>query len=194
MPVSFKHNLLFIHIPKTGGTSVRYGLGELDPNLLNWKHHTYIRTYKKVLHPDCYEKLFKFTLVRNPWERAVSHYFWLQGDLSRLVNEERWFEANNFPFDHFARNYTPTQLEYIMLDGKLSVDFVGKLEEFDKSLRIVEQKCGIKIPRKHLRTTEHRHYSSYYTPELRDLIGERFKDEIEIFGYEFKSEPRLLLL
>ena len=59
---------------------------------------------------------------------------------------------------------------------------VIKPEDFDRMC------LGLDIPRIELpmvNVTKHKHYREYYTPELRDLVGEQFKEDVERFRYEF---------
>lgn len=87
MPVNYKNKIIFVHIPKCGGTSVevffnmrnkeslystdenvinnvKYSLQHLTPNLI------------KELIPDIYDDYTKFTIIRNPYERVLSEYVW----------------------------------------------------------------------------------------------------------------------
>ena len=58
---------VFIHINKTGGSSIELALG-YSP-----EHKTAV-VKRKELGKGAWKKLFSFTIVRNPWDRAVSHY------------------------------------------------------------------------------------------------------------------------
>lgn len=93
--VSTSNNFIFVHIPKTGGNSIqnilknysediiikdfnhqdgveRFGLRN---NNFNYKKHSTLLDYKKILGKNLFEQMFKFTLVRNPWDRMISYYF-----------------------------------------------------------------------------------------------------------------------
>jgi hypothetical protein len=47
---------------------------------------------------------------------------------------------------------------------------------------------GYVLPRKNV-SQKRKRYQIYYTPELRELVGDWFRDEIELYGYEFEGEP-----
>ena len=87
-------------------------------------------------------------------------------------------------FYSFAFN----QLDYISdSNGKLIVDFVGRYENYDRDLREVlrrlefNQECILQENR-----SVHNHYHTYYSPEMEEIVRDRFRKDIEYFGYEFE--------
>jgi hypothetical protein len=94
-----EHNLLLIHMRKTGGTSLSKVLGEGDDRLFSsaasfsenaaklkgivkepfqTDKHTPLRVYRKHLHEDYFRQLRIVATARNPWSRMVSAYFWMK--------------------------------------------------------------------------------------------------------------------
>ena len=91
MPYYEDNNLLFIHIPKTGGTSLEdylkqkykqtlysgYGnkiLPESTLQKISLQHQTFctIFKYRKILHVHFNKELKIITIVRNPYDRIIS--------------------------------------------------------------------------------------------------------------------------
>jgi hypothetical protein len=71
MPIFHQNKTIFIHIPKTGGTSITKKFnGEIE----NFKHNDFLY-YKKILKND-FEKYKIFSIVRNPFERILSYFIW----------------------------------------------------------------------------------------------------------------------
>ena len=66
--------ILFIHVPKTGGISVKRALyGDIN------RGHGHVRaiTYRTKLGKNTFNNLFKLAVVRNTWDRLVSAYHYL---------------------------------------------------------------------------------------------------------------------
>ncbi|MBN86701.1 MAG: hypothetical protein CL885_04185, partial [Dehalococcoidia bacterium] len=79
--ISHKHRFIFVHIPKTAGTSVTACLRPYCETYL--KHHHIL----DVL-PENHDSYYKFCVARNPWDRCVSRYFYLK--------REPWFPDRGF--------------------------------------------------------------------------------------------------
>src|SRR6056297_1476065 len=101
MIISPGRRFIFVHIPKTGGTSMALALearahrddiliGDtpkaikrkrrltaLKPRGRLWKHST-LADIDGIVSPEDLDGLFVFTMVRNPWDRMVSYYHWLR--------------------------------------------------------------------------------------------------------------------
>ena len=101
MIISRGRGYIFVHIPKTGGTAMALALedrAKADDIMIGdtpkavkrrgkvkgvetagrlWKHSTLANAEGLITRAEM-EHLFTFTLVRNPWDRMVSYYHWLQ--------------------------------------------------------------------------------------------------------------------
>ena len=67
-----------------------------------------------------------------------------------------------------------------------SIDFVGKLENFNEDFQYVLDRIGVKAkqPEEKKNTTDHKHWSTYYTPALKDMVYSKYNLDFERFGYE----------
>ena len=80
--ISHKHKFIFIHINKTGGSSLEHALKKYCENFSNrkFKHQCLFDKLENnpPLISQCkhlLEEYFKFTIVRNPWDKELSDYF-----------------------------------------------------------------------------------------------------------------------
>ena len=94
--VNHKHKYIFIHIPKTGGTSIESALNIKQKH----KDHEY---YKKELKQ--YTDFFVFTIVRNPFDRSVSDYKWATNTKYPCPAKELKEMFMNKSFKYFLKTY-----------------------------------------------------------------------------------------
>jgi len=80
------------------------------------------------------------------------------------------------------------QKHWVIQNGIQQLDFVGRFENLKIDLRLLAKKCNFKlndIPHKR-RSRRDSDYRGFYTETTKDLVGKRFKEDIDFFGYEFK--------
>ncbi|MDG2273196.1 MAG: sulfotransferase family 2 domain-containing protein, partial [Halioglobus sp.] len=70
------------------------------------------------------------------------------------------------------------------------VDYVGRLEKFDKSIYEVFNHLGIPLKDVPIKngSKKRRHYSTYYTSRSRELIYSMYRKDCELFGYSFEED------
>lgn len=192
------HRAIFIHIPKTAGSSIsNVLLGGPRGN-----PHAAYSEYERI-NPRKFREYFKFAFVRNPWDRLVSSYFYLRDTDPRTQTwslHER--EVARFPdFASFVRgwlseaNIRPTvhlrpQHTFICdADLRLRVDFVGRVETITEDFRAVCERLGVAAELQRTNQSNHRPYAEYYTAELRERVAAVYADDIAIFGYQFGAPP-----
>ena len=195
--INHKHKCIFIHIPKTGGTSIESALGdwgltphnecELMGDTYRSQHHT-LQSVKKSLR----ENYFKFAFVRNPWDRAVSSYCYYR-DGGNKKSDSHLQELLPSDFKSFVAhewNVIPKiarkdQFSYLEVDGKVELDFIGRFERIEYDYEYVSKKIRLTRKLPHVRISKHKHYTDYYDDKTRDIIAERYARDIEYFGYKF---------
>lgn len=151
-----------------------------------------INDYEVSFNPKRYKNYFKFAFVRNPWDRVVSCY------MNKVVpNGPKYYqECLGKGFDYFvdfiSKKDLTTADAHIRLQTSLipiqHVNFIGRLETFADDLQYIAKVIGLQlqeIPRKN--RTAHDHYSKYYTEKTKKIIAEKYKKDIEAFGYEFET-------
>ena len=130
-----------------------------------------------------FRSLYKFSCVRNPWDRMVSYYF------TPTQSPETWDRKK---FRKMISKIVSVA-DYLRLDQDdedpfTNVDYIMRFENLAEDFRTVCGKVGISaatLPRYNRSNREH--YSKYYDDELRELVRTQFAAEIERFGYTFEE-------
>jgi hypothetical protein len=202
--ISFQKRFLFVHIPKTAGNSIQSILHEYSEDelvalrdeqdgverfgLRNPKYkirkHSTLADYRVALGEDQFDDLYKFTCVRNPWDRMVSYYFTPTQNTGAWDRKKfRKVIAKALPVADYLR------LDQDQEDPFANVDYIMHFENLADDFRIVCETLGLSpaiLPQYNRSTREH--YSKYYDAELRELVRMRFAAEIERFGYTFEEQ------
>ena len=202
--ISLKHKFIFIHIPKCAGSSLKEHLKDhSEDELLNSHHMTLGETIKNLnLEAKDY---YKFTFVRNPWDRILSLYsFWLNQTPSNIYyqwdyEQVDFIKSENISFRDFVKlagsngtifHKKPHLKPYIshFMNHPSSFDFIGKLENFQEGFNIICKQIGIpKQKPRWVNKSKHKHYTEYYDEETKQIVAEKYAKDIEYFGYEFES-------
>jgi len=70
-------------------------------------------------------------------------------------------------------------------DGTRLVDYVGRFENIGTEFQNIIDRIGVEAELAHRNATSHRDYTSYYTPETKDIVADLYSIDIETFGYAF---------
>jgi sulfotransferase famil protein len=196
--------LIFVHIQKTAGSSVRLAFGE---NLDSPEKHFFASELRDLYGTEVWSAYFKFAFVRNPWDRLVS--WWSNIETNRRIYE-KGLPLNKFQLfvlsrastfeefllncdqeiaDHDGRKWIyRNQVDYLSDEnGRSMVDFVGRFENLNTHFMLASRKAiGRELDLPRANASVHRHYSEYYTREMAEYVGSRFRRDIEAFGYVFE--------
>lgn len=179
--ISHEHKCIFIHVPRTAGTSIEIAfIGEdMWKSHPNEKHIT--ASQAKDIYSEYWDNYFKFSIVRNPWDRVISLYhFKAFRNINFIADKSLLYFLNHYkPYPHEPN---PCSLEN-MIDEPL--DFIGRFENLSDDFNTICKKLGCDMVLPHIQKTCHKHYSEYYDKETRQIVAERYSDDIKRFGYDF---------
>jgi chondroitin 4-sulfotransferase 11 len=182
--ISHEHKCVFIHIPKTGGSSI----GSLFMPESSNSSYSYPGKHSRLKEKNV-KGYFTFSFVRNSFAKMLSHYTFFikrnldhRGSFSKFVKYYCSSERTGW-----QRNDFLPQFDYLSLDGETcDIDFVGKTENLQQDFNVVCDKIGIpqqQLP--HKNKSKHKHYTEYYDDETREIVAEKYAKDIEYFNYEF---------
>ena len=206
MVSSKKLNYIFVPVPKTGTVSIQKFLLKQDKNcvqnrvdvggeLVKVSGYITARQLKKLL-GNQYHNYKTFSLIRNPYAKFVSHYFFLRdmkdGDegtpglnfKSRLVISL----AKYLPFWIWSLIYPyRSNMEHVCdASGNVLVTHVGIFEHYNREVEYIMSKISPDFDVKeitHTHKTKHDHYSKYYLNKLHRLIVSfKVKRDLEFYN------------
>lgn len=192
--------LIFIHIMKTGGTSVTSALTKAGfsprSNYKPSKHET-AETLVSKMGYETFQTYRKMTVVRNPYDRAVSWWKW--SSQPRIMNKvigkgkvpeyvkEIWPKS----FAGFIKSlediagYRRLQFETVQYNGRLEVDYLFYFEEFKNLNQKIGDLVGAELKLPHLLRSNREHYKKYYNSETQELVANFYRKDFVEFGYSF---------
>lgn len=198
-------DFVFVHIPKTGGNFVQEILARYAPPEWQLQIFDVHATHEQI--PASHRHLPRLAFARNPFSWHVSWFHFQQRARSEFFlkisdNDTLGFAATmrraytgNGPLAQSAGALTQTLLD--MLGEGLEGATVGKIENMRPELLRMFRTCTevpdamaeaiLQVPPQN--TSTHRHYSSYYDPELRALIRSKDAPVFDFFGYEWEDGP-----
>ncbi len=216
MIISRGRRYVFVHIPKTGGSSMALALearAMRDDILLGdtpkalkrrhrvkalhskgrlWKHAT-LADIEGVVTQDELADLFTFTLVRNPWDRMVSYYHWLR---VQSFEHSAVALAKAVDFAAFLRDPGTQAVQRAWPAARYMTDARGaercslyiRLEHFAQDVVPLQAHLGFDLQLAHLnKSARGQGYSEYYTDETREIVQTCCAPDIMRFGYTFQE-------
>jgi hypothetical protein len=189
---------IFVHIPKAAGVSICKSLyGSLAGG------HTPISRYQYVFSKKDFCSYFKFTFVRNPWDRLFSAYTFLKkGGFN--VKDEDWATKNLSSFNSFeefvmgwvspdnVRKYLHfiPQTDMLFLPGTstMPIDFIGFFENIEDDFNYIAATMNKTVTLPYFNKTEREEsYLHQYNEAMIAKVAEVYRSDIETFGYVFDN-------
>lgn len=213
MIISRGRSYIFVHIPKTGGTSMalalearamkddimmgdtpkavkrRRRLKDVKTQGRLWKHST-LADIDGLVSADEIAEMFTFTLVRNPWDRAVSYYHWLKGQkfdhpavtLAKAETFEAFLQDRS---TQAAFRQWPARRYMMDTNGNEQARAYVRLEHFEQDAVPLIAHLGFDLSLGHVNRSERGPYRDHYSAQMKNTITECCAEDIARFGYSF---------
>jgi hypothetical protein len=195
----YDNKCIFVHITKAAGTSLAMSLfGELP-------YHYTAQQYRVIYGKKDFNQFYKFTFVRNPWDRLYSAYSFLK-EGGWNDSDSLWAEKNLGEIDDF-QEFVCEWLSEEKLNSHIHlwpqskfvcdrynhpiVNYLGYFETIQDDFKIILNK--LKLPErdlKHTNSSKRIRYTDVYTADMIDKVSHLYCQDIVNFGYSFESFSR----
>lgn len=212
MIISHKHKFLYIAPIKCASSTLRAALkpyadissDDYNDTPNSFYHNNWHASAKdlKIHFEDMgwdWDTYFKFSFIRNPWDRLVSGYNYQK----KVVHNKEKYGIDHLCYERYKKNTEHncfnqwlrlkqlihhTGAGSILVDehDNYMVDYIGKVEKLQQDFDTLCDWIGIpsqQLP--HKNKTNHKHYTEYYDNESREMIATRCARDIKAFGYKF---------
>jgi len=188
-------DVIFVHIQKSGGSSII--------NFFNaGKNHNKIFKDLEILKEENLKinKFFKFTVIRNPWDRIVSFFHYHKEKLKNKNFPTRtWEYIQNLNFSQFIRSQQFQSwakrnniTNYITLNNIPYIDYYINFDNLQKDFELVKKITGINKNLLHINKSKHEKYEKYYkNKKNKEIISDLFEKEINFFNFKFGSPAKI---
>lgn len=222
MPINSKYKTIFVHIPKCAGTSIEkyLGMSTID-NLFSYKpiklttlkydtasfteeelkqfeevtpQHLTATQLKKIIPEKIFNSYFKFSVVRNPYDRLLSEYAYIHETPTTKTSRFRNLSFADFIDEVFALDsisaltlfdgHLNNQSDYIYDEkDNLLVDQVYKVEELNACITKLQQLSSSTRTLPHSRATSFSSDEDFFTQINKDKIYERYERDFILLNY-----------
>lgn len=218
MILSTSHNFIFVHVPKTAGTALMTALApySANPRRTLWRSimrrlpvreapgRAYLRKHDPAariiakLGRDVYDGFHCFTVVRNPFDHAVSHFEFMKefriasvADKIAAMSFEQYLDYRaKHPFwndTFFARQ--PDQSWFLLdAEGRIAVDRIMRFETPGADFATLKADLGLEgAELRHINRTkaksDKRPFQSYYDATTLDMVRSIYARDFDLLGY-----------
>jgi len=180
-------SVIFVHINKTGGSSIEHALG------LPFQHRTALEILSAIGEAR-WASRFSFAFVRNPWDKVASHFHY------RVKTNQTGLRDKPIPFQEWVRlaygerapgyhdhpkMFLP-QVDWISgQDGRTLVNYIGRFESLADDFAEICRRIGSTAKLPHLKSSPRGDYRQYYDDRTAGIVEHYFNRDIAAFSYRF---------
>ena len=194
MVICHEKRCIYIHIPKTAGTSVEHFLRDGGLNSIELlgvrggrSTHHYTTMEIKNMFPESFLSYYKFSIIRNPYDRLLSEYYWKYSNnktkdefldfVADIMIKNKYF--SNIYYDHFIPQYV---FLYNKSVKKLLVNQLFKYEDLEWVAGYLKRKLKISVDFPNLNKSKNEIKEDWSCIQ-REKIYNLYKKDFELFSY-----------
>ena len=201
MPYYPNKNILFIHIPKTGGTVIENQIKkqynqtlysgktnnilEYPYNKISLQHQFYttIYKYKNILNIN-FNNIKIFSVVRNPYDRIISDLFWFNF-ITKDDSSDKVYNIikNNYLYRDDLDNHNLPQYLFITDENKKLLPNIKIFKTEELNIKDNELNNFLNININIKRENVNKNYSKYLNRKSINIINNFYKKDFKLFGY-----------
>ena len=219
MLISHEYQFIYLKTIKTAGTSVEIyferfcvdpasygeecqakeahvsdwgviGYRGATPEGQTWYNHMPASRVRELIGHERWNRYFKFCVVRNPFDKLVSYFWFNQPEPVRRDLGRAAFSVVRDAFINWARNTQyPIDRQIFMIDGMPVMEYFIRFENMNRDIECVCRK--LQLPWEPARLGRYKgdyrlrneHFSMYYDAQTKSLVQNEYAWELEYFGY-----------
>jgi chondroitin 4-sulfotransferase 11 len=215
-PKEKKIPLLFVHIPKAAGSTIKHYFKCFDKSAIAHRTRHYslrnikVKIYDKHVLHQCiaFEDYFKFAIFRNPWDKMLSTYNYFI-EYAVKAGNEYWIKIKekkyNFKdwvlhlheevgIENTIKKYN--YFNYIKLNGRVGVDYIINFYNLNEDFELIKKisnktECLSIIKKasngKNIHSKKHEFFKTYYDDKTIELVEKIHAKDIELFNFSFEN-------
>jgi len=135
-----------------------------------------------------FHSYFKFSIIRNPWERLVSEYKYRIEETGLSFSDFLFFHFPKEGMSDFGRHIEPQWKFVCDANKNIIVDKIIRMENLQQEIEEIFRKVfneRIVLPRKN-QSPNSADYRKFYDDRAARFVEEFYKDDIQLFNYTFE--------
>lgn len=210
--------IIFTHPPKCAGTTIEDVFGwrptpeqATSEELAHYRKHrhssleSHINNVRELgFDPSMF---FKFSCIRNPWDRTVSFFYHDKNaesfrfkktnpnidipPLLKIAETGNFENYLNFRYQEYKNGYNFLEIDsFLYCQKNYVLDYIVRFENLHENLNFLKNKYAINASTPHYNQNSkrptHINYKDYYiNDKMIDMVKEMSRNTIELFDYSF---------
>lgn len=161
---------------------IKQWIRERKKPVIKFSEHLNAAQIKQMVGDETWNNYRKISMVRNPWDQAVSNYNWTV-----------YRKYTKGTFEEYIYNKHRSIWPFLSIDGEYDMDYVIRFENLNEDLRECLTMLGLStefiMPQAKTGIRKDNNFRGYYTDQSIRYVHEQNKKLIDRFGYTFYTEP-----